>query len=155
MGPLGTLLLRRRRCAAFGARATATATPPSPLAFGPGLLLLLLRRLLGTLGTLLRPGRVLRTRTVVALAIPFSASLRLLRARIRPRRTSTARATLVLTLASGSLLELLHFTLHELPRLRFLAVASGVVAAVRAALPTFRIGLLAGGAEDTFRERHR
>jgi hypothetical protein len=56
---------------------------------------------------------------------------------------------------AGALLELAHLLVHIPGRLPVLFEAHLVVPAVRAALPSLGIGLLTGGAKDTFRERHR
>jgi hypothetical protein len=69
------------------------------------------------------------------------------------RRTAIVFATRALL--PGPLLELLHLSLHELPRLRVLLRAQLVVAAVRAAFPAFGIALFARGANNTFGQRHR
>ncbi len=106
------------------------------------------------LAALLRRRSMLRAAAIVAIAIALPAAL-LLRARIGPRRTTAPRAPLFPAFASSSLLEFLHFALHELSRLRLLPLGRSVVSAIRAALPTFGIGFLAGGAEDALRQRHR
>ena len=56
--------------------------------------------------------------------------------------------------ASETLLEVADLLLHEAARLLFLLRLRLVVAAVRAASPTFWIRLLAGFAGDAFRQRH-
>jgi hypothetical protein len=149
------LLLLRAGLPTLAARTAAASAPPScPLAFGARrLLLLLLRRVTGR--TLLRARGVLRTLAIVAIAVALPAALPL-RARIGTRGTAaTAAATLIAAAASGPLLELLHFSLHETPRLHVLAVADGVVSTVGAALPAFGVSLFAGWAKDAFRQWHR
>ncbi|HEV7242123.1 MAG TPA: hypothetical protein VGQ36_23030 [Thermoanaerobaculia bacterium] len=79
----------------------------------------------------------------ISLPLPLARRLRLLlRALFLPR-------------PSRPLLVLAHLLVHETQRLTLLLEAQFVVPAVRAPLPSFRIGLLTGGAKDAFRERHR
>jgi len=144
-------LLRRGALGALAPRtATPLAPPPAAIAFRTRRLRLLLLLLLGSVTprTLLRTRRVWRARATVP--IPFPDALRLLRTRIGTRRASTAGAPLVASLPSRPLLEFLHFALHETARLRLLAVAERVMAAVGATLPTFGIRLLARGTKDAF-----
>jgi hypothetical protein len=83
------------------------------------------------------------------LFLPAAAS-RAFFARRSLRRLGPASAIL-LRPGSALLLEFLHLLLHEPACLRFALRGQLVVAAVRAALPAFRIGFPATGAEDTFR----
>jgi hypothetical protein len=70
--------------------------------------------------------------------------------------TFGSRSSVVLAARfAGALLVLADLFLHEPPRLLIQFQADLVVAAVRATLPSFGIGLFATGAEDGFRERHR
>jgi hypothetical protein len=151
-------------------RSAAPAAAPA-LARGLGLarrslslsllrLLLLLRRPL-----LLRlPLRTLRTRPALPLLPlgPPAALLRLWSPSLTVARTLPLALRLLLRplvlpgrLFPGALLELAHLFLHVSRRLPVLLQAHLVVPAVRAALPSLGIGLLTGGAQDTFRERHR
>jgi len=93
------------------------------------------------------PTRALRTAIAAALTL-----LLLLRPGIGPRRTPTTAATIILL--AGPLLELLHLPLHELADRSILTGPHLVETAVRAAFPTFGIGLPAGAAKDTFGQRH-
>jgi hypothetical protein len=115
------------------------------------LLLLLLRR-----GSLL-PRVLLRSApaTTAASPVPPSATGRAFRL-LRSPAAGLLRLLLPLARAvpARRLFELLHFSLHELPRDGVLAKARLVVAAIGTTLPAFGIGLVAGLAEDTFRERH-
>ena len=67
----------------------------------------------------------------------------------------TRSAVVLAARLAGALLVLADFFLHEPPRLLIQFQADLVVAAVRATLPSLGIGLLAAGAKDGFRERHR
>lgn len=60
----------------------------------------------------------------------------------------------LLTRGSGLLLELAELAVHVPAGLVLLPVAELVIAAVRAAFPTFRICLFAGAADDAFWEGH-
>lgn len=152
------LLLRCRTIAGLlrrtGAAASATTFASARCLLFPGLpllrLLLLARRpLLLAIGTraalwLLLPPALRFRRTLaltVALALPLARLLLLLWA-------------LLLGTLSGALLELAHLFVHVPRGLPGLLETQLVMAAVRAALPSFRIGLLTGGAKDTLRERH-
>jgi hypothetical protein len=70
-------------------------------------------------------------------------------------RRASATAALFLPLLAETLLEFLNLAVHELPDLDVLPEAGLVMAAVGATPPTLGIGLLAGGAQDAFRQRHR
>jgi hypothetical protein len=146
------LLLLRGVLAPFAARTAAPLAAPSrPLTLGTRRLLLLLRDIAGR--TLLRTRRVLGTLTIVAVTLTSALPLR---SGVGTRGTAAApSATLLAAAAPGPLLELLHFPLHETPRLHILAIADGVVATVGAALPAFGVSLFAGRAEDAFRQWHR
>lgn len=127
--------------------ATAAALPlaePLRVAGRSRLLRLLLLGWTLTLTLLLRLLRLPLRRLVALLsALLLSALLRLRRALFLAARLA------------GPLLELADLFLHEPPRLRILLRAQLIVAAIRAALPSFRIGFPAGGTENAFRERHR
>ncbi len=66
----------------------------------------------------------------------------------------SASTSLAIRLAA-LLLEFLHLALHELASPRILPVLHLIKSAIRATLPTLGIGLLAGGAENAFGQRHR
>lgn len=142
-------------------RAAASAAPPAParclllgrwtrllrlrIARGPLLLLPLLRRAFGTGAArllLLLFSLLLLRSLALAIALASVAGLLLLR-------------SLVLARFPGPLLELAHLLFHVPERLALVFEAQLVVPAVRAALPSFRIGLFTCGAKDAFRERHR
>jgi hypothetical protein len=170
---------RRRTCSRAAATASAASATRSLLQFARYTLRLWLRlRLIGTRWSLLLL-RKWRTRTAslllflrtLTLAAPLLAvALRSItrwpivsRAgtlRLRALRIGTltigARSAVVLAASlSCALLVLANLLLHEPPRLLIQLRADLVVAAVRAALPSFGIGLLTAGAEDGFREWHR
>ena len=116
--------------------------------------LLLIARRTGTL----RPRRALGPRRTLLMLLSLLLPLLLLLA--RPRTIAAARLLLLRALALGAflpraLLELAHFALQEAQGLAVLLQAQFVVPAVGAALPSFGVGLLAGVAENAFRERHR
>ena len=139
------LLLGLRR--SFPTGATAAATTASAIAARRALtlrlLLLLLRLRLFLLLLLLRTLRTFAARGA-AIASPLA------------RWPLSGRTALFLAaFLPGPLLELLHFPLHELARLCVLLHAQFIVAAIGAALPTFGIGLLAGGTNYAFGQRHR
>lgn len=119
-------------------------------------LLLLLRALL------LRRPRLLRTLPLLLLlGTPAIASAWLLLAVAATRTAALTSAallacgTLFLARLAGALLELTDLLLHEPARLVVLLRAQFVMAAVRAALPAFRVGLPAACTGDGFRQRHR
>jgi 6-pyruvoyltetrahydropterin/6-carboxytetrahydropterin synthase len=125
------------------------------------LLLLLWRALLLLLLWLLLL-LLLRTFAALARALPITVAIALATA-LRLAAAFGARSTLlrwggtllVALCFTRSLLELLQFLLHEPARLRILLEVEGVVSAVRAAPPAFRIGAVAIRAEDAFRQGHR
>jgi hypothetical protein len=82
-------------------------------------------------------------------------SARLLPALLLPAPLRLGWAFVLAACLAGALLELADLFLHEAPRLRVLFRAQLIVPAVRATLPSFRIGLPAGGTENAFWERHR
>ncbi len=150
------LLLRRTLAGLLRLTGAAAAAPASAFArsllFPGRALLRLLRlapRLLRALGTRsawllsLLPALRFRRPLTLAIALALPLARRLL---LRP---------LLLATLSRALLELADFLVHVPRRLAALLEAQLVMAAVRATLPSFRIGLLTGGAKDTFRERHR
>jgi len=97
----------------------------------------------------LRPVAPLRVGALARGALPL---------RTLPVGTLTLGARSAVVLAArlaGALLVLADFFLHEPPRLLIQFRADLVVAAVRATLPSFGIGLFATGAEDRLGERHR
>jgi hypothetical protein len=113
------------------------------------LLLLLLRTLLllallSALGMRLLSARRVRPSALSRPAFPLS----------RPWRLSLSALLAFLFRRAGLLLPLPHFLLHETALLRLGAHTRLVVSAVRTALPTFWIRLLAMRAEDALRERH-
>jgi hypothetical protein len=118
-------------------------------------LLLIARRTRSLLLIARGTGPLLPRRTLLlALLLP----LLLLLAGTRP--VAPSRLLLLRTLPFGAflpraLLELAHFFLEEAQGLAVLLQAQFVVPAVGAALPSFGVGLLAGVAENAFRERHR
>jgi len=145
------LLLLRGTLPPLATRTAAPlAAPSGPFTFGTRRLLLLLRGIAGR--TLLRTWRVLGTLAIVAIALTSALPLR---ARVGTRGTAAPSTTLLAAAAPGPLFELLHFSLHETPRLHVLAIADGVVATVGAALPAFGVSLFAGRAKDAFRQWHR
>jgi hypothetical protein len=160
---LGLLLLRRRplRTLARLTRAAASAATSAlarrrlftrrELLLGGSRLSLLLR-LLRTVGTRSPRLRLLFSALLLRL-LPLPVALALLLA--TGRLLLLLLSLLASRLLSGALLELAHLLLHVARRLPGLPGAQLVVPAVRAALPAFGIGLLAGVAEDAFRERHR
>jgi hypothetical protein len=134
----------------------------------------LLLRLLGTRGSLLllllRRLRARSAATLRRLLLRASAlAPPLLAVALRPLRIGTLHlGTLSVALALGprspvvlaarlarALLVLANFFLHEPPRLLIQFQADLVMPAVGATLPSLGIGLLAAGAKDGFRERHR
>jgi len=152
------LLLRRAfgACGLQGACAPASAPPlaPARLLLLAGLTRRLLRTLLWTLLLLLlrRTGSALAPRLVLLpllLWLPGAlAALTLPLARLLLAIVATRSL-------AGALLKLPHLLLHESLRLAGLLQPQLVVPAVRATLPSLGIGLLAGRAEDAFRQRHR
>ncbi len=143
------LLLSLRLCCALAATTAPTATPAPPIASGcPFALRLTLLLLLG--------------RTLLLLLLLF---LLLLLALIAARALFAALA-IAIPVASGALparaaivvppllphllLEFLDLAGHELARLRILLHAQFVMATIRAALPSFRIGFFARRADNTF-----
>jgi len=131
------LLLRLRRTFAAATASTATTTSAATAGALALRLLRLLRLALLQLLLLLLVLWTLRTFTArrawSAIAIAFA------------RRALSRRTAFILApLLAGPLLELLHFPLHELALLCVLFGAQFVVPAIRAAFPTFGIGLLAG-----------
>ncbi len=159
------LLLRR---AALGRHRTADAAASA--ASSAAFRLLLFRTQPRTLlrGTLLlwRTRSLLRLwRTLLLLlllrALPVTAALLLALlltpAASTPRLVAIATALLFAGAArfAGPLLELADLLLHIAARLRVLAGAQLVVAAVGAATPSLGISSLAARAENGFRERHR
>lgn len=155
------LLPFSRRCALRGATASA-ATLPLACAL---LLSALWRRDLRSAALLLL---LRRTRTALTLPVARLSGLALLLSLLLLAGTLTLAAALAvarllrlllaaLALArfAGALLVLAYLFLHEAHRLAGVLGAQLVVPAVRATLPSFRIGLLTGGAKNAFRERHR
>ena len=143
-------LLRLTRAAASATTSASTRClllPGRPLR----LLLLARRALLLALGAraallLLLPAALRFRGTLalaVALALPFARRLLLL------------WSLFLAATFSCALLELADLLVHVPRRLPVVLETQLVMAAVRAALPSFRIGLLTGGAKDAFRERHR
>jgi hypothetical protein len=107
-------------------------------------------------------GRSFGTRTALLLRLLLSALLFLplpvtfaLALALARRLLLLLRRTLFLACPSRALLVLPHLFVHEAQRLALLLEAQFIVAAVRAPLPSFRIGFLTGGAKDAFREWHR
>lgn len=98
----------------------------------------------------MRGGRTLPAATLRALLSSRTTLSR--RALIR---TGLAAAALFDGLSSGTLFEILNFLLHVAAGLRVLLGPERVVPAIRAALPTFGIGLLTLRAENTFGKRHQ
>lgn len=141
------------------ASAPAPSAPVARAFAGRALRLLLLRR------ALLLSLRTLRTRTTLLLWLLRLSALRLLLSRtlaIAALALAVARLLRLLrplVLPSGlpacALLEIAHLLVHVPRRLPLVLQAQLVMAAVWAALPSLGIGLLAGGAQDAFRERHR
>lgn len=88
-----------------------------------------------------------------------SLTLRLLLAASRLLTLAAARTLFALPVVAaglpGPLLELADLLFHVAPRLLFVARLDLVAAAVRATFPPFGIRVLATGAENGFRERHR
>jgi hypothetical protein len=82
--------------------------------------------------------------------------LRLAAATALVAASATPSLPLLARLRRGAcaLLELTDLALHVLALLRVVAEADLVVAAIRAALPTLRVGLLARRADDAFWQRH-
>ncbi|HET8774075.1 MAG TPA: hypothetical protein VFP80_09800 [Thermoanaerobaculia bacterium] len=160
------LLLLLLRTLAGLLRLTRPAAPaaPSPpvarlrLAPRRALRHLLLRR------TLLLSLRTVRARAALLLLLLLFSALLLLRLS-RPLAVSLALAVARLLLlrplvlprcfSARALLEVAQLLVHVPRRLPLVLEAQLVMAAVRAALPSLGIGLLAGGAKDAFRERHR
>jgi hypothetical protein len=161
------LLLRcafdRSRVPRAAAAATTSSATRGLLDLAHGALCLLLR-LLGSRGSLLL--RILRARSAAALrllllralaiATPLLAVTLPLRAlRVRTLALGSRCSVVLAARLAGALFVLADFFLHEPPRLLIQLRADLVVAAVRATLPSFGIGLFATGAEDGLGERHR
>ena len=154
-----------RRTLAAGLRLTCAAASAPPPALARGLLLaarrvrlLLLRRTLLLL-------RALRSRTALLLRLLRAPAAALL---LLPRTLAVALApvarlllwlrllaVVALDLLPRALLEVAHLLVHVARGLPLLLETRFVMPAIRAALPSLGIGLLAGVAEDAFRERHR
>ena len=93
-----------------------------------------------------------------SLLVATGALLAALAGLVASRPLPLALARLLGVLAgrtTGALLELADFLVHEPLRLALEFQAHFIVPAVWATLPSFRIGFLAGGTENAFRERHR
>jgi hypothetical protein len=147
---------RLLRCAIASPAAAATATALLvvgcwlPVVGRRALLLLLLRTLLLLLALLSALGmRLLSARRALPSAL-FRPAIPL----SRPRRLALAALLALLFRRAGLLLPFPQLLLHETALLRLGARTRLVVSAVRAALPTFWIRLLAMRAEDALRERH-
>lgn len=119
-------------------------------------LLLLLLRTIRTLGSrsaglilLLRTPALLLLLLALAVAIAIASALSF------PLRLLLLLAVVLAHLLPRTLLELAQLLVHVPRGLAVLPQAELVMPAVRAALPSLGIGLLAGGTKDTFRERHR
>jgi 6-pyruvoyltetrahydropterin/6-carboxytetrahydropterin synthase len=160
------LLLRRGALRALSSAATtaaaATAPPTSAalLLLAARRLLLLLRRPIRTRLLLLALLAAFGMRLLLALIAVASAllALRLLRLLVAlagPRTVAfTAIAFAARFRSARPLLPLPHLLLHETALLRLGAIPRLIPAAVGAALPSFRVGLLAVRAEDALRQRH-
>ena len=159
------LLLLRRGSFGIGCAAARSAAAAASASAARGLLQFAgcggLRLLLGRTLRLLRTWSA-RLLLLLLLLWTFAVALPLLLA-IASRAfvalaLALARASAALVLAAhlaGALLVLADLLLHEPPRLLVETDTQLVMTAVRTALPSFGIGLLAAGAEDGFRERHR
>jgi len=91
-------------------------------------------------------------RSALLLRAAASLLLRTLRTALAAASAGTA---LLFRLRAVALLELGDFARHEPASLRLLLVARLVVTAIRAAAPPLGVRPFAGGADDTFRQRHR
>ncbi|HEX7829443.1 MAG TPA: hypothetical protein VF787_07285 [Thermoanaerobaculia bacterium] len=167
------LLLRILRRATLGATGSAaTATPATTLARGSGFarllhlreLLRILRRALVALFLLLlllllRALLLLLTAAALLLTLLLALLVAtLLLATLRLPAAIVASLALVLAAArrfARLLLELAQLLIHEAALLVLMLQARLVVTAIRTALPPLGIGLLAGGAENTFGQWHR
>jgi 6-pyruvoyltetrahydropterin/6-carboxytetrahydropterin synthase len=89
-----------------------------------------------------------------ALLLRTAASL-LLRTLRTALTAASAWAAILFRFRAMAILELGHFARHELASLRLLLVARLVVAAIGAAAPPLGVRPFTGGADDTFRQRHR
>ena len=155
------MLLLRRALGTRSCTAAASAAPFSSAGLlllidaGGGLLLLRRTRLLWSL-LLLALWFLLLLGALLPLRLPLLLLLSGTRAALP---LSFARLlSLVLLLAHGSarpLFELADLLFHVPLRLAHLPETQLVMAAVRAALPSLGIGLLAGRAKDAFWQRHR
>jgi hypothetical protein len=129
-------LLRACGLGAIASAATASAATSPRLALARWLrrtLLLLLLPLLAALGVRLLPALRARAFSFVGTAIALAG----------PRTLALAALFATLFRHAGALFPLAHFLLHEASLLRVGARAHLIESAVRAALPTFRISLLA------------
>jgi hypothetical protein len=141
-------LLRDSGGGLVSAPATTTATMSCPFCLGLRRSLLLLRSTLR-----FRSAALGDTRTLRPLRPSITATLAwLLLLLLWPGVGS--RGTSALRLLARSLLELLKLPLHVLANRAILAGSHLVETAVRAAFPTFGIGLPAGAAQDAFWQRH-
>jgi hypothetical protein len=95
--------------------------------------------------------RLLGLLLLTALALAASGTLTAL----APRLLAAAATLLLARSFARPLLELADLLVHVAARLVLRLEADLVMPAVRAALPAFRVGLLAGGAGDAFWQRHR
>ena len=121
---------------------------------GPGRSLLRTLRSLARVGMARRAGSRLRpARSSLAASVAITPAF-LRRTRIRTGRTTSSSTTFAIG-PPRLLLELLHLALHELTSPDVLPILQLIKSAVRTALPPLGIGLLAGGAENAFGQRHR
>jgi 6-pyruvoyltetrahydropterin/6-carboxytetrahydropterin synthase len=160
---LGLLLLLFAALCTLSAAASAATTPALRALLIAARLLLLLRlllRLRAAFGTLLPLLAALGVRLLLAL-VAITSALLPLRLRLpfavalaRPRTLALSALVPPRLRGARPLLPLPHLLLHETALLRLRAIARLIPAAVRAALPAFRVCLPAMRADDALWQRH-